>query len=264
MAKFITTKQITSELEVLITKAEERLYIVSPYLKLSKDFRDYLTFRNANRKDTNIVFGKQELNPEQMTFLQGLRFVYLFYSDDLHAKCYINDSKMIITSMNFYDFSMINNKEMGILIDKTTPEDVEIYDNAWSYIDFILKTSKPFDFVSKPTPTIIERSTGSSTLVDKSFPKDNGHTKKTKDAKEQENTKDHGFCIRCGDSIKLNPLVPYCKECYNVWKKHNNDEYQEKFCHICGKGEVTMLLKPSCYNCYKSHKNKLNFPVVSS
>ena len=151
MAKFITTKQITSELEDLIKKADERLYIVSPYLKLSKDFRDLLTYRNTNRKDTKIIFGKQELNPEQMTFFQGLRFVYLFFSEDLHAKCYINDTKMIITSMNFYDFSMMNNKEMGILIDKTVTEDTLVYNDAWSEIDFIEKTSKPFDFVSKPT-----------------------------------------------------------------------------------------------------------------
>jgi phosphatidylserine/phosphatidylglycerophosphate/cardiolipin synthase-like enzyme len=150
MAKFITTKQITSELEELIKKADERLYIVSPYLKLSKDFRDLLTYRNTNRKDTKIIFGKQELNPEQMTFLQGLRFVYLFFSDDLHAKCYLNDTKMIITSMNFYDFSMMNNKEMGILIDRTIAEDEQVYEEAWNEIDFIEKTSKPFDFVSKP------------------------------------------------------------------------------------------------------------------
>lgn len=150
MAKFITTKQITSELEDLIKKADERLYIVSPYLKLSKDFRDLLTYRNTNRKDTKIIFGKQELNPEQMTFFQGLRFVYLFFSEDLHAKCYINDTKMIITSMNFYDFSMMNNKEMGILIDKTVSEDNQVYNDTWSEIDFIEKTSKPFDFVSKP------------------------------------------------------------------------------------------------------------------
>lgn len=150
MAKFITTKQITSELEDLIKKADERLYIVSPYLKLSKDFRDLLTYRNTNRKDTKIIFGKQELNPEQMTFFQGLRFVYLFFSEDLHAKCYINDTKMIITSMNFYDFSMMNNKEMGILVDKAVIEDTQVYNDAWSEIDFIEKTSKPFDFVSKP------------------------------------------------------------------------------------------------------------------
>ncbi len=151
MAKFITTKQITSELEDLIKKADERLYIVSPYLKLSKDFRDLLTYRNTNRKDTKIIFGKQELNPEQMTFFQGLRFVYLYFSEDLHAKCYINDTKMIITSMNFYDFSMMNNKEMGILIDKAVTEDISVYDDAWGEIDFIEKTSKPFDFVSKPS-----------------------------------------------------------------------------------------------------------------
>ena len=155
MAKFITTKQITSELEELIKKADERLYIVSPYLKLSKDFRELLTYRNSNRKDTKIVFGKQELNPEQMTFFQGLRFVYLFFSEDLHAKCYINDSKMIITSMNLYDFSMMNNKEMGILIDKNIPEDSQVYDDAWQEIDFIEKTSKSFDFVSKATSTPI-------------------------------------------------------------------------------------------------------------
>jgi len=159
MAKFITTKQITSELEDLIKKADERLYIISPYLKLSKDFRDLLTYRNTNRKDTKIIFGKQELNPEQMTFFQGLRFVYLFFSENLHAKCYINDTKMIITSMNFYDFSMMNNKEMGIIIDKTVNEDVHVFNDAWSEIDFIEKTSKPFDFVSKPITNVTQNPT---------------------------------------------------------------------------------------------------------
>lgn len=165
MAKFITTKQITSELEELIKKADERLYIVSPYLKLSKDFRDLLTYRNTNRKDTKIIFGKQELNPEQMTFFQGLRFVYLFFSEDLHAKCYINDNKMIITSMNFYDFSMMNNKEMGILIDKSVTEDIQVYNDAWAEIDFIEKTSKPFDFVSKPS-SIPQQSTIKETRIE--------------------------------------------------------------------------------------------------
>ena len=150
MAKFITTKQITSELENLIKKAEDRLYLISPYLKLSKDFRELLVFRNASEKKTKIFFGKQELNPEQMHFLQGLRHVYLFFYEDLHAKCYINDSKMIITSMNFYEYSMINNREMGILIDTSIPEDSELYSDAWEEIKLIEMNSKHFDFISKP------------------------------------------------------------------------------------------------------------------
>lgn len=140
---------------MLIKKADEKLYIISPYLKLSKDFRDLLTYRNTNRKDTKIIFGKQELNPEQMTFFQGLRFVYLYFSENLHAKCYMNDTRMIITSLNFYDFSMMNNKEMGILIDKADANDNQVYEDAWTEIDFIEKTSKPFDFISKPANTIV-------------------------------------------------------------------------------------------------------------
>lgn len=244
MARFITTKQITSELEDLIKKADDRLYLVSPYLKLSKDFRELLTYRNSNKKDTKIIFGKQELNPEQMTFLQGLRFVYLFFSEDLHAKCYINDTKMIITSMNLYDFSMINNKEMGILIDKSTPEDVQIYEDAWSNIDYIETISKPFDFVSNPIK------------LEKPNQQSMGQDKKTKEIRIK------GHCIRCNTQIELNPLVPYCKDCYSIWKKYGKEDYQEQFCHICGKDEKTSKVKPSCLNCYKTNKNKLEFPIT--
>jgi phosphatidylserine/phosphatidylglycerophosphate/cardiolipin synthase-like enzyme len=75
---------------------------------------------------TTVIFGKQELNPDEMKFLQGLRFVILKYNEDLHAKCYVNDDKMVITSLNLYEFSMANNKEMGVLIDKTDPADTEL------------------------------------------------------------------------------------------------------------------------------------------
>ena len=118
MAKFINTRKAVSEIEELIKDAGEKLILVSPYLKLSKDFKELLNYRNKKEKISNIVFGKQELNPDEMKFLQGLRFVILKYHEDLHAKCYINDNKMIITSLNLYEYSMANNKEMGVLIDR--------------------------------------------------------------------------------------------------------------------------------------------------
>jgi len=102
MAKFLNTRKAVSEIEDLIRNAGEKLILVSPYLKLSKDFKELLTFRNSRDKITTVVFGKQELNPDEMKFLQGLRFVILRYNEDLHAKCYLNDTKMIITSLNLY------------------------------------------------------------------------------------------------------------------------------------------------------------------
>ena len=112
MAKFLTTKQISSALEELIQEADKTLYIVSPYLKLSKDFQELINSRNKNEKKTIIIYGKSDLTPEQLKFLTGLRHVYLKFHEHLHAKCYVNDTKLIITSLNFYEYSMIHNKEM--------------------------------------------------------------------------------------------------------------------------------------------------------
>src|ERR1700752_1354521 len=147
MAKFLTTKQISSCLEEMIQEADKVLYIVSPYLKLSKDFQELINSRNKNEKKTIFIYGKYELTPEQLKFLTGLRHVYLKFHENLHAKCYVNDTKLILTSLNFYEYSMIHNKEMGVLYDNTITEDQEIYTKALEYVKFIEENSddKPFD-----------------------------------------------------------------------------------------------------------------------
>ncbi len=158
MAKFINTRKAVSEIEDLIKKAGERLILISPYLKLAKDFKELLTYRNSKDKITTVIFGKQELNPDEMKFLQGLRFVILKYNEDLHAKCYANDDKMVITSLNLYEFSMANNKEMGVLIDKNDPADKELFDDAFKEVDYIYQTSIPFE-LSAPKPTFTKQQT---------------------------------------------------------------------------------------------------------
>ncbi|WP_027421081.1 phospholipase D family protein [Crocinitomix catalasitica] len=148
MATFLNTRKAVSEIEDLIRDADQKLILISPYLKLSKDFKELLTYRNRKDKITTVIFGKQELNPNEMKFLQGLRFVILKYNQDLHAKCYLNDKKMIITSLNLYEFSMNNNKEMGVLIDLNDESDIELFEDALKEIDFIDETSERFEFTS--------------------------------------------------------------------------------------------------------------------
>jgi phosphatidylserine/phosphatidylglycerophosphate/cardiolipin synthase-like enzyme len=157
MAKFLNTRKAVSEIEDLIRDADQRLILISPYLKLSKDFKELLTYRNSKDKITTVIFGKQELNPNEMKFLQGLRFVILKYNQDLHAKCYLNDHKMIITSLNLYEFSMNNNKEMGVLIDLNDESDKELFEDALKEIDFIDETSERFEFTSIPEVTKTEK-----------------------------------------------------------------------------------------------------------
>lgn len=146
MAKFLNTKKSVSEIEDLIRDAGQTLILISPYLKLSKDFKELLSYRNSKDKITTVIFGKVQLNPDEMKFLESLQFVILKYKDDLHAKCYLNDEKMIITSLNLYDFSMNNNKEMGVLIERTNPNDKELFDEAYKEVDYINTTSERFSY----------------------------------------------------------------------------------------------------------------------
>lgn len=151
MAKFLNTKKSVSEIEDLIRDAGQTLILISPYLKLSKDFKELLSYRNSKDKITTVIFGKVQLNPDEMKFLESLQFVILKYKDDLHAKCYLNDEKMIITSLNLYDFSMNNNKEMGVLIEKANVNDHDLFEEAYKEVDYINTTSERFSYKTQIT-----------------------------------------------------------------------------------------------------------------
>jgi len=220
MARFINTREAVSTIEKLIRNAGEKLILISPYLKLSKDFKELLTYRNSQDKITTIIFGKQELRPDEMTFLQGLRFVVLKFNEDLHAKCYLNDQHMVITSLNLYEFSMANNKEMGVFIDKNDPADSTLFDDAMKEVDFISATSVRFELqASKPAPAKPE-----APVSNKPEPKQ----------KAAASGKAMGFCIRTGAEIPFNVERPLGNEAYKSWSKFSNKEYPEKYCHFSG------------------------------
>jgi RNA polymerase-binding transcription factor DksA len=239
MAKFINTRKAVAEIEDLIRNAEEKLILISPFLKLAKDFKELLTYRDSKEKITHIVFGKQELNPDEMKFLQGLRSVYLKYNENLHAKCYLNDNKMIITSLNLYEFSMANNKEMGVLIEKNDPVDAALFEDAMKEVDYIFKTSEKFEF---------------------------GNLKEAKDNDKKKTKKDDsvdskkGYCIRTGVEIPFNVEKPFCYEAYKDWSKDEDEENPEMYCHFSGEfspGE-TSYSKPILKKHWKKAKEVHN------
>lgn len=230
MAKFVNTRKAVSELEELIREAGDKLVLISPYLKLSKDFRQLLEYRNNKDLKTTIVFGKQELKPEEMRFLQGLRFVILRFNEDLHAKCYVNDDKMVITSLNLYEFSMANNREMGVLIDRTDPADVDLFSDAMKEVEFILDTSQRFDFappppapVEEPAHTRARPAASTGTSAARSTP-----------ATDKKAAGPTGYCIRTGVEIPFNLEMPMCADAYRRWSKYEDTDYAERYCHFSG------------------------------
>ena len=247
MAKFLTTKLISSSLEELIQDADKVLYLVSPYLKLSKDFQELINSRNKNEKKTIIIYGKYELTPEQLKFLTGLRHVYLKFHENLHAKCYINDTKLIITSLNFYEYSMINNKEIGVLYDTSNSADQEIYTKAFEHIKFIEENSndKPFEL---------------NAASSSNSPKPDSKEKKNeKDERPKTKIdKDSGFCIRTGVPVPFDIERPFSYEAYKKWNEYGDRDYSEKYCHFSGEdsGGLTSMNKPILAKNWKKAKEK--------
>lgn len=225
MAKFINTRKTVSEIEELIRNAGEKLILVSPYFKLSKDFRQLLEYRNGKGKVTTVVFGKQELKPDEMRFLQGLRLVVLKFNEDLHAKCYLNNEKMIITSLNLYEFSMANNKEMGVLIDRSDPADAQLFDDAMSEVDFILSTSQGFEFTTSVAQSADDPAEAIAPTT---------HRVQTPVGEASETTKASGYCIRTGVRIPFNVEKPFCYEAYKQWSKNSDPDKAENYCHFSG------------------------------
>ena len=103
MAKFLNSSGTTYHLEELIKNASDRLIIISPYLKLNDRIKELLEDRNRLKIDIRIVYGKNDLQPEEINWLKNLTFIRTSFCKNLHAKCYLNENECIITSLNLFE-----------------------------------------------------------------------------------------------------------------------------------------------------------------
>ena len=139
MAKFLSTTGTNYHLEELIKGASDRLILISPFLKLNDRMKELLADKNRLKIDVRIVYGKSELQPQEIEWLRGLTYIRTSFCKNLHAKCYMNEEMCIITSLNLYEFSQVNNNEMGILIQRS--DDSQLYKDAYEEAQRIIRIS---------------------------------------------------------------------------------------------------------------------------
>ena len=241
MARFLTTADISSQLEDIIRSAKKHLILISPYLQVNDRLREFLEEKDRlNREipenkepsyrdvllagptpepiDIRIVYGKNE-EPGEKDWLESLTSVKLHFRKNLHAKCYLNEDKALLTSMNLYAYSQVNNDEMGILVRRR--------DEAGLY-ERILEES-------------MRLASGGDTREQSRARK----TPTTAKAPEK------GFCISCRETISPDAGRPHCKDCWRISVRQRND----KHCHICGEEHDKAAKKrPACSKCYWKHK----------
>ena len=238
MATFLTTTDISSELEKIIKGANDRLILMSPYLKVNQRLKDLLEDKNRFKIDIRVVYGKNELQPEENNWLESLTSVRTSFRQNLHAKCYLNEDKILVSSMNLYEFSQQNNDEMGLLV--LREEEPALYEEIYDEAMRIVRMSDELRVtVARIEP--VEEGVGPS---------------KSRGSRTKGQAPDTGFCIRCGETIGANAARPYCGRCSKSWNRSKDENSKEKRCHICGKGHNKATKRnPAHLACYRKYKS---------
>lgn len=245
MAVFLTTRGTTSEIEKIINNAANGLVLISPFIKIPDSLFQNLRAADQRGVRITLVYGKKKLETNITDHLNQLKNVKLYFLDNLHAKCYFNEQSMVITSLNLYDFSEQNNREMGVLI--TRQSDGEVFSEAIREAKMIIslavrsdsnvQVQKQQQDQAKPSP-----------IVERQKPKSAWH----RDLSEVLSAlfgNDYGFCIGCRAKIEFDEYRPYCPECYGKWAQH---KWQKaKYCHECGQPSTTSINKPLCRSCFE-------------
>lgn len=220
--QFLTTKQISGEIERIIRDAENFIIIISPFVKVSSLYLDRLRESEMRDVKSHFVFGKENMGEIEVNKFARLSKMKMYFLENLHAKCYLNEERAVITSMNLYEYSENTNREMGIVVEKASEE-------------------KIYNDISKEANSIIQNAAPLLTITGK---------KKVLQSSHQE-IGQSGSCIRCGTQILLNPEKPLCFACYDTWAEFFNYDYPERFCHSCGEPSETAMSRPLCMRCYK-------------
>ena len=140
MAKFLTTTGVSYQLEEIIKNAKERLVLISPFLRVNERVKELLEDKDRLKIDVRVIYGKNELQPEENNWLESMTSIRTSFCKNLHAKCYLNENAALLTSMNLYEFSQVNNNEMGLLVSKE--EERELYQEIYEESMRIVRVSE--------------------------------------------------------------------------------------------------------------------------
>jgi len=137
MAIFLNTQAISNELMKLIKDAKEKIILISYSFKVNQQIQERLKTKSkiGTLSEIVIVFGKTELKQTELDWIKEIQDLKIYEKLNLHAKCYLNEDRAIICSMNLYDYSQQTNIEMGILI--TKKDDEQAYESLMEEINNI-------------------------------------------------------------------------------------------------------------------------------
>lgn len=112
--EFITTPKINFYIENIIDKAEDFIYIVTPFIKLNERLNELLRIKREQGIPVYLICRKDTIKQTEFENL----FSQIYDRKTLHGKAILSEKSCIVTSMNLYEFSQVNNDEMGFYLER--------------------------------------------------------------------------------------------------------------------------------------------------
>ncbi|GGW48817.1 phospholipase D family protein [Arenibacter certesii] len=157
MSSFLTGRELENKLTDIIWNAKKYIIIISPFIKLDTHIKEVLEkVKSAHEINLYVLFGKNEeykyksFNEEDFKFIRGFKNVTVLYNKNLHAKHYCNENEGLITSLNLYGYSLVNNVEYGVYFTKTLNPLDKLFEETEKFTDELIFKKSEVVFLKKP------------------------------------------------------------------------------------------------------------------
>ena len=211
--KILTDREVVAAIPQLIKEADEFFTLVSPFTSFEGSWLADITTATQRGIEVCVVYNpyNYEETPTNQQLSRLPKSVERYGVEFLHAKIYLTDKSVIVTSMNYTSWSN-RNREIAVRFDRKLAQ--QAYDEVREYINELL-----------------------GRIPDRN---------KTESVQQLEKT--WGHCIYCGTSVLYNPQRPLC---YPHWRPGLSDKPTTKhnYCHSCGVKQETTFAKPLCDEC---------------
>jgi len=204
--------EVLPQILQIVRDASQLVTFVTPYVRLWGHLQNAID--EAIGRGVAIWFVVRAGEKKQSEQLEWLRKHRVRVSEvqHLHAKIYLNERKVIVSSMNITEKSTTNSLEFAMT--------VQSEDDSRRFRDYVARLTGRVD-TSRPARPV------------------------------RRDIEQGGICVRDGSKMAFDTSRPLCAKCYLEWAKYKNEDYVEKYCHSCGKPTKTTYARPLCLACYK-------------
>ncbi|MBF8267097.1 MAG: hypothetical protein HW388_605 [Dehalococcoidia bacterium] len=229
-------EEIEPRILAIIREAEKQVVLVTPYLALWGHAQAAMGLAvKKGIKVTVIIRREDKRNEKGKDAVAWLlkNGVDVMEVESLHAKIYMNEHALLVSSMNLTGYSVDNSLEIAVVVtNEHEQQRLRDYVN-----NRVMRMAKSLG------------KTGIAESLGKAFVKAIANLEVAVSGPSAK-----GVCIRCGRPHLFDPSKPLCDGCYDSWAEYGNEEYPEHFCLRCGRPAEVTYAKPLCRSCWSGQR----------